>query len=181
MEVNGSKVIWDNFECALRTGYAPTIAILIEKGKFCIDRYYHDTSPLALAARYTKWDIVRELLDHGANPNGPPNPKDTFRRPLRYAIEKQSLETVELLFNRGAKLNSCFGHGEIARLLQMAAPEVLTTTTTTKRTKSGTSKVYHNVVRTKGPIYHRVRRAMNEEAAAASLSQFGAANNPSFL
>lgn len=65
---------------------------------------YQDTClkrPLSWAAEFGHWDIVRILLEHGADPNAQEAPP--FRSfPLLMAAEANNLEMVELLLKHGA-------------------------------------------------------------------------------
>lgn len=71
-------------------------------------REYQDGSgrrPLSCAARFNHLEIVRLLLDHGADPNAPEaSPYRTF--PLVAAVEAGNREMVELLLKHGADPNA---------------------------------------------------------------------------
>ncbi|MFH1279343.1 MAG: ankyrin repeat domain-containing protein [Candidatus Eisenbacteria bacterium] len=63
--------------------------------------------PLPFAIQLGRYDVVRLLLDAGANPNHPPHPS-----PLRTAIERGDPDMVRLLLVRGADLENRDGAGE---------------------------------------------------------------------
>ena len=72
-------------------------------------------NPLAVAAGYAYIEIVKFLLENGANINS----KDKYGRcPLHFALyegnqEAQTLEVVKFLIEKGADVNSKDGEGKI--------------------------------------------------------------------
>ncbi|KAF2260906.1 hypothetical protein CC78DRAFT_584286 [Lojkania enalia] len=96
---SGAKVNWNHFENACRVGYAPTLRLLLQDGKFDFNRTYYNTSPLTRAVEFGHVGLVRELLAAGADPNGYPN---ALARPLEIAIKKHLSRTIILLLDYGA-------------------------------------------------------------------------------
>ena len=66
-----------------------------------------DISPLNAAAFDGSTEIVRILLDHGADPN---LGDGWSNNPLSAATEHESLDTMAVLIKRGAKVNDEFGN-----------------------------------------------------------------------
>ena len=64
--------------------------------------------PLHFAARYSQTEVVRTLLDAGANPNSVGNMGQTA---LMEAINSHNLETTRLLISRGADLTQADSSG----------------------------------------------------------------------
>ena len=66
-----------------------------------------DISPLNSAAQDGSTEIVKILLDHGANPN---LGDGWSYNPLSAATQNENLKTMTLLIKRGAKVNDEFGN-----------------------------------------------------------------------
>jgi ankyrin repeat protein len=64
----------------------------------------HVTNYLGIAVRWERLEIIRYLLDHGADPNGFRNPTIKEPPPIFYAIRNNNLEIVMLLVEYGASL-----------------------------------------------------------------------------
>ena len=73
----------------------------------CIDYDFLDSfsasSPLTAAIRGGRSNIIRQLLYHGAAPDGPPKSKEPI--PLHYAAYMDNVEAIELLHKFGANVN----------------------------------------------------------------------------
>jgi hypothetical protein len=90
----------DLFEAA-RTGNAAGVKALIAKGVDVNAKWRYDTTALMMAARRGHTDVVKLLLDSGANPNV----KDSFygMTPLSSAAGEGRIEIVRMLLDKGAQ------------------------------------------------------------------------------
>ncbi|HTM10726.1 MAG TPA: ankyrin repeat domain-containing protein [Verrucomicrobiae bacterium] len=78
-------------------------------------RYRHGGwTVLMFAAREGHVDIVRLLLDSGADPNATSDNKYDGARPLTIAAEHGNVEVIKLLLSRGADVNGRNAHGDTA-------------------------------------------------------------------
>lgn len=72
---------------------------------------YLGTTPLYIAIDRGYNDIVKYLLDHGANPNFCGS--NAYGCPLGYAVKKRNLKVVELLLKKGVSINAYNTEGPI--------------------------------------------------------------------
>lgn len=59
-------------------------------------------TPLCAAAAWGYTEIVRTLLDHGADPNQIENPGEGVMTPLKWALQNKQVDTARILVERGA-------------------------------------------------------------------------------
>ena len=82
---------------------------LLELGKFTINRRYYNSSAIHKVLATGVLDLVKCVLDHGADPDGPKNTESrrtgaVLEQPLRVAMQMNRADMVELLLQRGATL-----------------------------------------------------------------------------
>jgi hypothetical protein len=71
-----------------------------------LNKEYYETSPLQTAAYYGRLSIVRKLLDRGIDPNV----VSSFGVvPIMDALNKGHIDTVKLLYERGARIDNFVG------------------------------------------------------------------------
>jgi hypothetical protein len=90
------------------------VAFLLENGANINDREYHDLidqTPLIIAAFNGCTDIVRMLLDAGANIE---HKNDQGENALISAVQEGHIDTVKLLLDAGADVNQSNTDGETA-------------------------------------------------------------------
>lgn len=91
---------------AARCGSVPIIELLLERGA-AVEDYAHQSSALMAAIMEApagcRYDTVRSLLEHGANPNRI-SPK-WISTPLLAAVAKRDLDVIQLLLAFGAEIN----------------------------------------------------------------------------
>ena len=115
---------------AVRYGFEQMVTVLIQEGKADVhqQRKLGLISPIVLASALGYTNIVRTLLDHGADVNL----KITGGfSPLHHASGQGNLDTVELLLERGADIDADNDAGDCALLLaaqenQVEVVELLT-------------------------------------------------------
>ena len=85
---------------AVRKGDAAAVKVLLDGGLPVDTKFRYDRTALSFAADRGHADIVRLLLDRGANVNAP----DTFYQatPLVWAAQNEHVEVVKILLARGA-------------------------------------------------------------------------------
>ncbi len=83
----------------------PLVKYFVEELHYDINRISWGESPLSIACRLGHLDIVRYLLDKGADINAPINSSNALGR----AVMDCRTEVVELLLQRGAKIGSVNG------------------------------------------------------------------------
>ena len=73
----------------------------------CPDGFNIGATALTMALRNRRTDLVKTLLDRGANPNGPARSKaeKVIRSPLTWAVLTDSIAALDLLLARGANPN----------------------------------------------------------------------------
>lgn len=81
-----------------------TISFLIKRGVNINDGSCGGNSPLNLAVKLDNIDIVRYLLDHGADFTIPSTKIRKYKDPLYWAIENRNIDMVRLLIDHGAVL-----------------------------------------------------------------------------
>ncbi|QRI43014.1 ankyrin repeat protein [Cheloniid poxvirus 1] len=85
---------------------------LLLKYNASIDKMEHgDGYPINLAVRYGNFEIVHELLKHGADPNSSYRYASCLRIPLHQAIYYHNTDIVKLLIMYGADVNSIDDNG----------------------------------------------------------------------
>jgi ankyrin repeat protein len=98
---------------------------LLSSGARADTRLKDFDSPLQLAARLGRLDVVRTLLHHGANVNDPPAQTKTHwslpRAALQAATETGNQELIDLLLEAGADVNGPPAPDGGATALQLAA------------------------------------------------------------
>ncbi|PIA62591.1 hypothetical protein AQUCO_00200535v1 [Aquilegia coerulea] len=96
---------------AVDNGFVEMIKLLLSKG-VDVNAPCDEGTPLQLAAQNCKQNILKVLLDHGANPN----PVVTLiPTPLMWAISGNSMTCIKLLIQRGADPNAvAHGHTPLA-------------------------------------------------------------------
>lgn len=104
-------------------GHALIVSLLLEKGAL-FDSNGHDKGALNLAARLGHEDVVRILLDNGADVNT--DSGSGFKNPLYEAAMSQDVGMMRLLLDRGADIKA-FECGESAfdRAITMGYEEVI--------------------------------------------------------
>jgi len=68
--------------------------------------------PLQIAAQVNKTDVVKLLLEHGAEVDGVNPASHIVWTPLHYAANKGNIELVKILINAGADVNAFTEDGE---------------------------------------------------------------------
>jgi len=86
---------------AVNSGYVEVAKYLLSKGAN-INAIECDNTPLIIAARTNRLEIVRMLIDSGAAVDGLGSNGST---PLHHAAEQGHIEIVKLLIERGANIN----------------------------------------------------------------------------
>lgn len=104
-------------------GYALVVSLLLEKGAL-FNSKGHDRGAINRAARYGHEDVVRVLLDNGADVNA--DSGSGFQNPLYEAAMSQHVSMMRLLLDRGADIKA-FECGESAfdRAIRMGYEEVI--------------------------------------------------------
>ena len=106
---NGPRILYDHFDYALRLGDMRVLNILLKKGNFELNKYYHGRWPLREAIKRNKRVLVCVLLQRGADPDGPNPPTKFWNSPLRTAIEMDDLDIVRILLQGGARVGGYEG------------------------------------------------------------------------
>jgi hypothetical protein len=90
----------DTYLDAVRKGDAAAVKAVLDQGVEVDAKFRYDRTALSFAADRGSLDIVRMLLEHGADVNA----KDTFYNvtPLTWALDKGHVEIVRLLLDKGA-------------------------------------------------------------------------------
>ena len=98
--------LWLDLEIAIRTGELDTVKRLTT-GSFDLDSFdpedIWERTPVLLAAKYDQPEILRYLLDAGANRE---QPEAAGRSPLLIAIKEGSKESSRVLIDHGANLEA---------------------------------------------------------------------------
>lgn len=89
------------YAVACRGGFTEIVKELIELGLGVNVKHY---SPLMIAVRENRPEVVKLLLDNGAHVEHPDS-DDQNKTALYFAVESQSHEIIELLLSKGAKTN----------------------------------------------------------------------------
>ncbi|KAH8691230.1 ankyrin repeat-containing domain protein [Talaromyces proteolyticus] len=89
---------------AVYFGHEKIVRLFIEKGASVHTSWGYPDSALTLACEYERENILRILLDNGANPNGYPD-EDTISIPLYIAAFVGNVAMGKLLLERGADPN----------------------------------------------------------------------------
>jgi ankyrin repeat protein len=99
---------------AVAAGSIPTVSVLLAGGAKVDALDKGGNSPLHNAVEAGRPDLVRLLLDHGADAGRAVSQKHL--RPLHLAAQQGSREVVELLLNRGADVNARSSEGNTTPL-----------------------------------------------------------------
>lgn len=111
-------------EAAASKGYLGVVNILLDAGDKSFNNTYDEWYGTALIASidtdHRSIDVVRRLLDAGADPNqAAESGSPCFGLPLARAAFRNDKQVVELLLERGAELNKTFDNSATA--IQMSA------------------------------------------------------------
>jgi hypothetical protein len=130
-----SKVTWFHYQRALQyPGWI--MEILVTKGRFNINKLYWHCCPLNEAIKHgptqphadpqAKLNMVRKLLDLGADVNGLLSHRNNLEPPLWVAVKDNQLEIVMLLLDRGATLDGHLGRDRGLELMDWAKYKQIT-------------------------------------------------------
>lgn len=101
------------------------VSFLLANGSDPNARGPRQESPLSVAASWPQLDVMRLLLNHGANPNGSLSSTDRVQMtPLCHAVRSGILEAVTLLLDSGSSIkvgDRCMARSIGLTLLQSAA------------------------------------------------------------
>ena len=86
---------------AAQNGHVQVVCLLLERGAG-FHWTYGDIGALSLAAKYGREEVVKVLLDNGANVNAESG--SGFGNPLREAAKNQHVNIMRLLLERGADI-----------------------------------------------------------------------------
>ncbi|KAF2657034.1 hypothetical protein K491DRAFT_347924 [Lophiostoma macrostomum CBS 122681] len=156
------KVTFNHFDRAIHIGHAPTISVLIRVGNYDVNRVYWGSCALTQAILWwNSIEVVRVLLQNGADPDGPAQLKQLEHQPLIMAMEKQNWDVVKLLLDHGATLE---GHHDDAAIPLKVAKE-----------RCGPSRCYENVTAGHYTVkarktYERLEETKQRQDAGAILS-----------
>jgi ankyrin repeat protein len=90
---------------SIERGDLPRIREEVDNGESLEATDYRDQTPLIMAAEYGEMEIVRYLVEQGANVNATTPVGDGEQTPLRKAIERGDYEMVRFLVQNGAEVN----------------------------------------------------------------------------
>ncbi|KAF4454921.1 hypothetical protein F53441_2660 [Fusarium austroafricanum] len=97
------------FKLAVLFGFKHAVAFLIQEGKGDVeDRSFDDSTPLLVASSLERHDIVKVLLDNGADPNAQSRNNQTA---LVASIKADNNDITELLLERGADVSMLDRYG----------------------------------------------------------------------
>jgi ankyrin repeat protein len=155
------KVTTEQFFRALSIGDIPTISALIRKGNVNVNRTYHGSSALNEAIIHRDGNVVRALLQHGANPDGPEELITYKDQPLFNAIKDRCWDVVDLLLEYGATLAG--HHGDANSLLKQLEESSASSCHDVEPGFRDSKVIVHG-------IYKRLRAAKERHHADAFLS-----------
>jgi hypothetical protein len=112
---NANSITWGIFQRTAKQGGLGMLQTLLELGKFTINRRYYNSSAIHKVLATGVLDLVKCVLDHGADPDGPKNTESrgaVLEQPLRVAMQMNRADMVDLLLQRGATLAGHISNNE---------------------------------------------------------------------
>jgi ankyrin repeat protein len=110
------KVRWSTYECAMRHG-SKALLPLVQYAGLEMNQQYNKNSPLHTALENGDIEMIRLVLNLGADANGPvtSTPQDCptmLDQPLRVALKMNQPDIVELLLEHAATLGGHIANNE---------------------------------------------------------------------